>query len=687
MAYFNELPNISYVSRIKDASRNDERIEVKNLFKRVKLRDDIESVITAFEYYEIPENTRPDILAEKLYGDPELDWVILVANNITNVKDQWPLDNDALYNYMIEKYGSEEALDDIHHYETTEVRDEFNRVVLNEGIIVDEAFYNAPSYVQDTTSTFLPVHYEGRQATGYVLGDVKVFASIQLIDSGSGYEVEPQVSFQGPGSGGNATAVLSQKGYVKRIEVTNAGSGYTLPPLVTFGGGLAGQSGTAEIINGQVSEVVIDGIKFDTTNAEQIYQFGPGTNIVPNGTGVGRDGGFNIGSSHLRFGGFASGSYTGPRYVTLKPINATAINTVRVYAVRGNGTNGGETPDVNGFEDLYIQYQITPVGVAPNPDISAWTNLGIVIDAVTNNTGTGVLDNYDFDLTGTAVQAENVYFRLYQPESSGNQYDHYGVLSVTFIGDASVEINNATVQLTKNPLQTSEVEVNATASVILGRRVEEITLNNAGSGYTVGQLAISIDGGNFQEQAYALPFFESIKEVVVTDSGEGYESAYALFSGGGGKDFAVDVTVVDSSIESVTVTNEGTGYSSEPTITFSPPNGPNINIVEEGDTFPPGEDTWRYRNGVWEKKINDTFKYRNSSGDLVSLNGNQISRPVSNYEYETKINQEKMRIKVLKSSYLPVVISDMRNIMKYDESSQYETQILKKTYNPRTTGI
>ena len=48
MAYFRELPNINYVSLLKDKSRNDERLIVKNIFKRAKLRSDVDQGITAF---------------------------------------------------------------------------------------------------------------------------------------------------------------------------------------------------------------------------------------------------------------------------------------------------------------------------------------------------------------------------------------------------------------------------------------------------------------------------------------------------------------------------------------------------------------------------------------------------------------------------------------------------------------
>ena len=59
---------------------------------------------------------------------------------------------------------------------------------------------------------------------------------------------------------------------------------------------------------------------------------------------------------------------------------------------------------------------------------------------------------------------------------------------------------------------------------------------------------------------------------------------------------------------------------------------------------------------------------------------------VTNYDYEVKLNDEKRRIKILKPEYLSVFITDHQNIMKYKESSDYITNGLKKTYNPRISG-
>ena len=140
MAYFQELPNISYPSLLPSSSKAEDRIIVKNIFRRSKLRTDVDQSITAFNYYYVQEKQRPDVLAQDLYGDSELDWVILTTNNITNIRDQWPLDHNDLHDYMLEKYGSEQNIAGIHHYETKKIVDEYNRVVMREGLEVDVDF-------------------------------------------------------------------------------------------------------------------------------------------------------------------------------------------------------------------------------------------------------------------------------------------------------------------------------------------------------------------------------------------------------------------------------------------------------------------------------------------------------------------------------------------------------------------
>ena len=156
MSYFRELPNISYVSLLPNQNRSDERIEVKNLFKRAKLRTDVDQSVTSFDYYLVQDNERPDIIAQKIYEDPNLDWVILVTNNITSIRNQWPLSNNELYQYCLEKYGSDLAVMQTKHFETQEVKDNFGRILLKKGLIVDENFKFTYSKDDNTIETVSP---------------------------------------------------------------------------------------------------------------------------------------------------------------------------------------------------------------------------------------------------------------------------------------------------------------------------------------------------------------------------------------------------------------------------------------------------------------------------------------------------------------------------------------------------
>ena len=140
MAYFEELPNILYPSLLPNRNKVEQRILVKNIFKRSKLRSDVDQAITAFDYYYVKEGMRPDILAEKLYDNSELDWVILTSNNITNIRNQWPLDHNDFRAYLLDKYGSDSVISSVKHYETRKIVDEYNRVIMPAGLQVDKDF-------------------------------------------------------------------------------------------------------------------------------------------------------------------------------------------------------------------------------------------------------------------------------------------------------------------------------------------------------------------------------------------------------------------------------------------------------------------------------------------------------------------------------------------------------------------
>ena len=138
MTYFRELPNLNYQSTSSDRSSSEDYVVVKNIFRRAKLRDDLKYIFTSLVDYYIRDGIRPDQVADAIYGDPELDWVVLTSANIINVRDEWPLDSYEIYNYSLNKYGND--LNQIRHYETTEVKDSSGRLILPKGKVVDSGF-------------------------------------------------------------------------------------------------------------------------------------------------------------------------------------------------------------------------------------------------------------------------------------------------------------------------------------------------------------------------------------------------------------------------------------------------------------------------------------------------------------------------------------------------------------------
>lgn len=165
-SYFSFFPKLLTVSRSAERYTNDEFSEVLNIFRRGKIREDIGAISTAFDKYLIVGDERPEQVAQKLYGDPFLDWIVLLTNNIINVQDEWPMDNETFRKYMLNKYQTEEKWYEVHHYETEEFKDGWGRIVVPAGLVVDSDFnisaLDAFSANQETRfSSNLPVERSG----------------------------------------------------------------------------------------------------------------------------------------------------------------------------------------------------------------------------------------------------------------------------------------------------------------------------------------------------------------------------------------------------------------------------------------------------------------------------------------------------------------------------------------------
>ena len=139
MGYFRELPDLQYQSSLPHKISSLDYVRVKNLFRRIQIREDLKDKFILFNKYQIPEGARPDTVAEEFYGRTDYDWVVLLTAGITSVRDQWPLSDRDIYRFVETKY-TVQNMNDIHHYETTEVLDSKGRLILPSGQIVDSNF-------------------------------------------------------------------------------------------------------------------------------------------------------------------------------------------------------------------------------------------------------------------------------------------------------------------------------------------------------------------------------------------------------------------------------------------------------------------------------------------------------------------------------------------------------------------
>ena len=135
--YFRRLPNLDYPSLLKTRKSNLDFVQTKNLFRRAKIREDLFANFMQFDKYKIVGDERPDNVAEKVYNNSDLDWVVLMANNIIDVYNEWPLTQIQFNEYVNNKYNPQELVS-IHHHETKEFRDRDDQLILPAGLVVDE---------------------------------------------------------------------------------------------------------------------------------------------------------------------------------------------------------------------------------------------------------------------------------------------------------------------------------------------------------------------------------------------------------------------------------------------------------------------------------------------------------------------------------------------------------------------
>jgi hypothetical protein len=111
--YFENFPLINY-----SLDNGISSFTMTDFFRRVKA--DANSILGSSAYYEyqLADGDTPEILAHKLYGDPNLHWVLLITNETIDPRFDWAQTQNSLTNYIRDKYGAAKV-NAAHHYENS----------------------------------------------------------------------------------------------------------------------------------------------------------------------------------------------------------------------------------------------------------------------------------------------------------------------------------------------------------------------------------------------------------------------------------------------------------------------------------------------------------------------------------------------------------------------------------------
>ena len=110
--YFKKFPQVDY-----DVTGNGVTQKMVDITRRVRVLDSTLLNYVNFDFYDIRDGERPEHIAANYYSDPNLYWIILLANNIVDVYTDWPMTVNQFETFVASKYDDVNA---IHHYEVSQ---------------------------------------------------------------------------------------------------------------------------------------------------------------------------------------------------------------------------------------------------------------------------------------------------------------------------------------------------------------------------------------------------------------------------------------------------------------------------------------------------------------------------------------------------------------------------------------
>ena len=141
-SFFDKFPLIPYqITGVKYSSFQS----VRNLLFRTSIIREALSNSSSYMRYIIRDGDTPEILASKIYGDPQAHWMILYANNMIDAQYDWPMTSSVFPKYIADKYRSMAEAD---------------RLPVEEQDLPPLEDYEVIAWTQDLTNEESVHHYE-----------------------------------------------------------------------------------------------------------------------------------------------------------------------------------------------------------------------------------------------------------------------------------------------------------------------------------------------------------------------------------------------------------------------------------------------------------------------------------------------------------------------------------------------
>jgi len=434
---------------------------------------------------------------------------------------------------------------------------------------------------------------------------------VDVKEGGIGYVTPPTVVISGGGgAGATAVALLNEHGVISEVVVTNAGANYSSTPTVTFDSkaisvrvvnGGYGATLAAAVSGGQLTGVTVTAGGSDYLQApsvEVVDVTGSGARVVTevaNGQVISARivsaGAGYSGSPVLRVRPSGNAGYrTGEADVVFSSGNAGAaavLDPVGIFRVEvlcgGNHYTSAAAIVVSG-------------GGGSGADIRPIVESGRIVDAVVLNPGTGFTAEPTLTVTDSAGNAHGAKFKAVIGASVRGVTLSTGGTGLTELPTAnvgsrvdelSIEDGGAGYTVAPAVSFSGGQGSGAAATAYLGPAINQIVILNRGSGYTQAQIAAMTISLSYNPGSDALlvPVFEQVsgdnyrlKGVEIIQAGHSFTSGPPTLSfsaapaGGGGVAASIAAVLSNGgSVVALKKTAAGSGYVTPPDVTMPPP--------------------------------------------------------------------------------------------------------------------